>query len=37
MNEKSTKKQFIKIVVPLAGQNLLTSLVSASDALMLGG
>lgn len=37
MNEKSIKKQFIKIVVPLAGQNLLTSLVSASDALMLGG
>lgn len=35
-NEKIYSK-FIKIVIPIAAQNLLTSLVSASDALMLGG
>lgn len=34
-NEKIYSK-FIKIVIPIAAQNLLTSLVSASDALMLG-
>lgn len=37
MNDKQIKKQFIKIVIPVALQNLLSSLVSASDALMLGG
>ena len=30
-------KKFIRIVLPIAGQNLLSSLVSASDALMLSG
>lgn len=30
-------KQFIMIVIPIAAQNLLSSLVSASDAVMLGG
>lgn len=37
MEEKSLRRQFIKIVVPVAAQNLLSSLVGASDALMLGG
>ena len=37
MNNKEIKRQFIKIVIPLALQNFLSSLVSASDALMLGG
>ena len=37
MNNKVLNKQFIRIVIPIAVQNLLTSLVSASDALMLGG
>lgn len=37
MEDKKINKQFIKIVMPIAAQNLLTSLVSASDALMLGG
>lgn len=37
MNDREIKKQFIKIVIPIALQNLLSSLVSASDALMLGG
>ena len=37
MEYRNVKKQFIKIVIPIAVQNLLTSLVSASDALMLGG
>lgn len=34
---KKEDRNFIKIVIPIALQNLLTSLVSASDALMLGG
>lgn len=37
MSEDNIKKQFIKIVIPIAAQNLLSALVSASDALMLGG
>lgn len=37
MKNQVLNKQFIKIVIPIAAQNLLTSLVSASDALMLGG
>ena len=37
MDNKKLSRQFIKIVFPIAMQNLLTSLVSASDALMLGG
>lgn len=37
MEYKKTSRQFIKIVIPIAVQNLLTSFVSASDALMLGG
>lgn len=37
MEHKRLKKQFIRIVVPIAAQSLLSSLVSASDALMLGG
>lgn len=37
MKHKKIRKQFTKIVIPIAAQNLLSSLVSASDALMLGG
>lgn len=37
MKSNTINKQFVKIVVPIAAQNLLSSLVSASDALMLGG
>lgn len=37
MENKSINKQFIGIVIPIALQNLLSALVSASDALMLGG
>lgn len=37
MKDKGLRKQFIAIVLPLAVQNLLSALVSASDALMLGG
>lgn len=37
MEEKSLRRQFVRIVIPIAAQNLLSSLVSASDALMLGG
>lgn len=37
MENKELWGKFIKIVLPIAVQNLLTSLVSASDALMLGG
>lgn len=37
MENKELWRKFIKIVLPIAVQNLLTSLVSASDALMLGG
>ena len=37
MEYRNVKKQFMRIVIPIAAQNLLTSLVSASDALMLGG
>ncbi|MBE5882713.1 MAG: MATE family efflux transporter [Lachnospiraceae bacterium] len=37
MKNISLRKQFIAIVFPLALQNLLSALVSASDALMLGG
>ena len=37
MKTNSLNKQFIRIVLPLALQNLFASLVSASDALMLGG
>lgn len=37
MENQKLSKQFIKIVIPITAQNLLTSLVSASDALMLGG
>lgn len=37
MEYKKLSKQFIKIAIPIAAQNLLISLVSASDALMLGG
>lgn len=36
MEYKEVKRNFIKIVIPIAAQNLITSLVSASDALMLG-
>lgn len=35
--KKTLNRQFMKIVIPIAAQNLLSSLVSASDALMLGG
>jgi len=37
MKNTGLRKQFITIVFPLAIQNLLSALVSASDALMLGG
>lgn len=37
MKQMGLRKQFITIVLPLAVQNLLSALVSASDALMLGG
>lgn len=37
MKHKKIRKQFTKIVIPIAAQNLLSSLVSASDALILGG
>ena len=37
MKNTGLRKQFITIVFPLALQNLLSALVSASDALMLGG
>lgn len=37
MKEQSVVRKFIKIVAPMVAQNLLSSLVSASDALMLGG
>ncbi len=37
MKNTGLRKQFIAIVLPLAVQNLLSALVSASDALMLGG
>ncbi len=37
MENKELWGKFIRIVIPIAVQNLLTSLVSASDALMLGG
>lgn len=37
MKNTGLRKQFITIVFPLALQNLLAALVSASDALMLGG
>lgn len=37
MKNTGLRKQFITIVIPLALQNLLSALVSASDALMLGG
>lgn len=37
MERRTINRQFIKIVIPIAMQNLLSSLVSASDALMLGG
>lgn len=35
MERRTINKQFIKIVIPIVAQNLLSSLVSASDALML--
>lgn len=35
--DPNTIRKFIRIVFPIAGQNLLSSLVSASDALMLSG
>lgn len=37
MEQTSIRKQLIQIVIPVAIQRLLSSLVSASDALMLGG
>lgn len=37
MEQKDLNRQFIKLVIPMAAQNLLSSLVNASDALMLGG
>lgn len=37
MREDRLRGQFLKIVIPIAAQNLLSALVSASDALMLGG
>ncbi len=37
METKAIKKQFLRIVIPIASQHLLSSLVSASDALMLSG
>lgn len=37
MDNRSIRKQFVRIVIPITAQNLLSALVSASDALMLGG
>lgn len=37
MESRAFRKQFIRIIIPIAVQNLLSALVSASDALMLGG
>lgn len=37
MENKIIKTQFLRIVLPITAQNLLSALVSASDALMLGG
>lgn len=37
MDNKAIRKQLIAIILPIAAQNLLSALVSASDALMLGG
>lgn len=37
MEDRTLRRQFIRIIIPIAVQNLLSALVSASDALMLGG
>lgn len=37
MENQNIRKQFLKIVLPMVVQNLLSAMVSASDALMLGG
>ena len=37
MDNRILKRQLIRIILPIAVQNLLSALVSASDAIMLGG